>query len=208
MARLLVISGVPATGKSSYCKSLAGRGWVFIDHDRANRATRQIDQTWWALVTSGRAADFVQVVARGKEDVALEFGFPTDLLPQVRLLKAAGAQHWWFGANHQSAREAFIARNDEWASQGRQDLVIPIMYFDRYVRDIAAISDEIRKVFTPKIIETLQLGGKRLPVEEIHRQILAGSKWPPTTTPTPTKIGRNDLCWCGSGKKFKRCHGQ
>ncbi len=21
-------------------------------------------------------------------------------------------------------------------------------------------------------------------------------------------IGRNDPCWCGSGKKFKRCHGQ
>lgn len=22
------------------------------------------------------------------------------------------------------------------------------------------------------------------------------------------KVGRNDPCWCGSGKKFKRCHGQ
>jgi preprotein translocase subunit SecA len=21
-------------------------------------------------------------------------------------------------------------------------------------------------------------------------------------------IGRNDPCWCGSGKKYKRCHGQ
>jgi preprotein translocase subunit SecA len=21
------------------------------------------------------------------------------------------------------------------------------------------------------------------------------------------KIGRNDPCWCGSGKKFKKCHG-
>jgi preprotein translocase subunit SecA len=21
------------------------------------------------------------------------------------------------------------------------------------------------------------------------------------------KIGRNDECWCGSGKKFKHCHG-
>ncbi|HEY7214559.1 MAG TPA: SEC-C domain-containing protein [Thermoanaerobaculia bacterium] len=20
------------------------------------------------------------------------------------------------------------------------------------------------------------------------------------------EIGRNDLCWCGSGKKYKRCH--
>jgi preprotein translocase subunit SecA len=22
------------------------------------------------------------------------------------------------------------------------------------------------------------------------------------------KIGRNDPCWCGSGKKYKKCHGQ
>jgi preprotein translocase subunit SecA len=32
--------------------------------------------------------------------------------------------------------------------------------------------------------------------------------------PTPVEqrrveheIGRNDPCWCGSGKKYKRCHG-
>lgn len=21
-----------------------------------------------------------------------------------------------------------------------------------------------------------------------------------------SQLGRNDLCWCGSGKKYKRCH--
>ncbi len=26
-------------------------------------------------------------------------------------------------------------------------------------------------------------------------------------TPAPPKLGRNDLCHCGSGKKFKKCHG-
>jgi preprotein translocase subunit SecA len=39
---------------------------------------------------------------------------------------------------------------------------------------------------------------------------------PPATTPMGSpkpvvnehrNIGRNDPCWCGSGKKFKRCHG-
>jgi preprotein translocase subunit SecA len=39
---------------------------------------------------------------------------------------------------------------------------------------------------------------------------------PPETTamgtPKPAvnehrDIGRNDPCWCGSGKKYKRCHG-
>jgi hypothetical protein len=23
---------------------------------------------------------------------------------------------------------------------------------------------------------------------------------------TNTKLGRNDVCWCGSGKKYKKCH--
>jgi preprotein translocase subunit SecA len=22
------------------------------------------------------------------------------------------------------------------------------------------------------------------------------------------KLGRNDLCWCGSGLKYKKCHGK
>jgi preprotein translocase subunit SecA len=27
-------------------------------------------------------------------------------------------------------------------------------------------------------------------------------------TNTGKKLGRNDPCWCGSGKKFKKCHGK
>lgn len=29
----------------------------------------------------------------------------------------------------------------------------------------------------------------------------SGEKVPPQARP-----GRNDLCWCGSGKKYKKCH--
>jgi preprotein translocase subunit SecA len=50
----------------------------------------------------------------------------------------------------------------------------------------------------------------------------AGRKAPPQQRPAPAvagasgvaaegaaaKIGRNDPCWCGSGKKYKRCHGR
>ncbi len=24
--------------------------------------------------------------------------------------------------------------------------------------------------------------------------------------PQSTEVGRNDFCWCGSGKKYKKCH--
>ena len=30
----------------------------------------------------------------------------------------------------------------------------------------------------------------------------------PATTTGKAKLGRNDPCWCGSGKKFKKCHGR
>jgi preprotein translocase subunit SecA len=33
----------------------------------------------------------------------------------------------------------------------------------------------------------------------------------PSAAPPPVpvaKLGRNEVCWCGSGKKFKYCHGR
>jgi hypothetical protein len=42
----------------------------------------------------------------------------------------------------------------------------------------------------------------------IREQRLA-AQTKPTAAPLPgpvAKLGRNELCWCGSGKKFKYCH--
>jgi preprotein translocase subunit SecA len=36
----------------------------------------------------------------------------------------------------------------------------------------------------------------------------AGQQARPGFTPTGAKIGRNDACWCGSGNKYKKCHGR
>ena len=36
---------------------------------------------------------------------------------------------------------------------------------------------------------------------------LAGGTTVAATTPNE-KLGRNEPCWCGSGKKFKQCHGR
>ena len=30
---------------------------------------------------------------------------------------------------------------------------------------------------------------------------------PPAPAVATPKLGRNDPCWCGSGKKYKKCHG-
>jgi hypothetical protein len=56
---------------------------------------------------------------------------------------------------------------------------------------------------------------KRVPEESLQEITLGPSEsihFAPAVGPirrsAPEKLGRNDRCWCGSGKKFKRCHGR
>ncbi len=37
---------------------------------------------------------------------------------------------------------------------------------------------------------------------------LAGGRRADAVGPTTRKLGRNDPCYCGSGKKYKKCHGR
>jgi preprotein translocase subunit SecA len=38
--------------------------------------------------------------------------------------------------------------------------------------------------------------------------VAGGQQARPGYTPAGAKIGRNDACWCGSGLKYKKCHGR
>ncbi len=46
----------------------------------------------------------------------------------------------------------------------------------------------------------------RSAASSIHTN-LGGDAAPARPKGTPEKVGRNDQCPCGSGKKYKRCHG-
>ena len=52
-------------------------------------------------------------------------------------------------------------------------------------------------------------GGENISGREIVEESAAGVKdfAAPTPYVKPVKLGRNDPCWCGSGKKLKQCHG-
>ena len=52
----------------------------------------------------------------------------------------------------------------------------------------AAVADT-----TPRDRAPARVGGDDAPIKTVKRE--------------EPKIGRNDPCWCGSGKKFKKCHG-
>ena len=48
------------------------------------------------------------------------------------------------------------------------------------------------------------------PAQEMSDELLqmqAAPKRVETFRRERPKIGRNDACWCGSGKKYKKCHG-
>jgi preprotein translocase subunit SecA len=47
----------------------------------------------------------------------------------------------------------------------------------------------------------------RLETSGNGRSVPAGQA-KPGFTPTGARIGRNDPCWCGSGQKYKKCHGR
>jgi preprotein translocase subunit SecA len=49
-------------------------------------------------------------------------------------------------------------------------------------------------------------GRKAAPVQRAAAQVGAAAGVVPADA--QAKIGRNDPCWCGSGKKYKRCHGR
>jgi preprotein translocase subunit SecA len=70
----------------------------------------------------------------------------------------------------------------------------------------------------PDMAEAVYQGGDEesvasmpLPVESISPDDIPAAVMEPVSQPTVKadrdKIGRNDPCWCGSGVKFKRCHG-
>ena len=44
-------------------------------------------------------------------------------------------------------------------------------------------------------------------VEERQPARVGGDDVIKTVKRDEPKVGRNDPCWCGSGKKFKKCHG-
>ncbi len=62
--------------------------------------------------------------------------------------------------------------------------------------DNLAVTDRPPKLVAPSAQETMS--------QALDNE----AKILPFTKPTSEKLGRNDLCWCGSGQKFKNCHGK
>jgi SEC-C motif len=130
------------------------------------------------------------------------------LLEEARNRKASGAQ----------VADAIDQRAPEFKSLasflrkfGRSDvialitLLVLLISWYQSNKDSAAQLDAIKAQTQATQAQTTEL-------ERIYNAIISQVQVPEKqpvdpATGAPTKLGRNDTCWCGSGKKFKRCHG-
>jgi len=84
------------------------------------------------------------------------------------------------------------------------------MLFRTRIFDGADVSEakNVAKKQAPKTIETKDEMGSTLgnPNEEVIAN--SAPKIPQNPIRNEMKVGRNDACPCGSGKKFKQCHGR
>ncbi len=166
---ILFVAGVPATGKSWLGKWLAEQhGYLHInaerdsgvDFDRAG-----IHGEWDELIMTQRATRFVEAIRRLARPVILDWGFPTRLLEVVRALQAEGVRVWWFRAEHDMARLAFIARGG-----------IDPRCFDRQMADIKHDWVRITSVFGARIVDGLHPNGSQRTPQEIWAKICASDK--------------------------------
>jgi len=92
----------------------------------------------------------------------------------------------------------------------RELLVRPAWQIERHDPDICAIKagDKIiipDGVSDAPVLETLAWKKKR---EKEIRFSSSSTSGPVRVAAPREKIGRNDPCYCGSGKKYKKCHGK
>ena len=70
----------------------------------------------------------------------------------------------------------------------------------------ALAAEEHQALLDQAVARHAGAGGDASAEEVLAQMRQAAASAPPPAPPAP-KIGRNDLCPCGSGKKFKKCHG-
>ena len=64
---------------------------------------------------------------------------------------------------------------------------------------LAELKEIMGRKITPRKLKPTPVMGK-------PAQLFAPSTPKPPKPEKLQKLGRNDPCWCGSGKKYKRCH--
>jgi hypothetical protein len=120
---------------------------------------------------------------------------------QIRLARSGIGQPPWFwlsvgtvdqvAGRHDAARERFERVRSE--ARSDKDHALELDAVDHLIELEEDLGDD-------DAVRRLQRTRDRL-ADRLRQQR------PAVARPVEPKLGRNEPCWCGSGQKFKRCHG-
>jgi len=93
--------------------------------------------------------------------------------------------------------------------------------YDMYQEMLGAIREEVVRILYHVTVAAPETLAAPQPVVQVTAErhgddvlqpaqpfrVIAGGKDTAQGGKAPRELGRNDPCWCGSGKKYKRCHG-
>src|ERR1700680_4110413 len=134
-----LISGIPASGKSTFCRWLEKqKGFLHLDIEKTGVLDRYGLETAWATLfdASTSAAPFIEALENLNRPVAIDWGFPPEHLDAVRKLFDGGVMLWWFAADWAVARRKFQLRRYP-----------QVQAFDIQIRKIEAALPEITELF-------------------------------------------------------------
>jgi preprotein translocase subunit SecA len=109
--------------------------------------------------------------------------------------------------NHLETME-YIRSSVNLRAYGQRD---PVIEYKKEALRLFREMEERSKVEIVSLIKTMNIEGdenRQNVVEEKQELILNLEKEQGTVQSSEDKIGRNDPCPCGSGKKYKKCHGK
>jgi preprotein translocase subunit SecA len=104
-------------------------------------------------------------------------------------------------------RESFALYEDMW--ERIEDHVVKFLYHAEPAEDMELKRKDVRTTMSrPEVAGLAQAQQDRQAQEQIaNRPVGQGDVRPSTVRRSVPKVGRNDPCPCGSGKKYKKCCG-
>ena len=144
----LLICGIPASGKSEFAR------WLVKEHG-------------YVRCPAGEepGANFLEEIAQARridQNVVVDWGFPPQLIGQVRELIADGLSPWWFDGDRDAAFQSFVSRPDHPAAREDWD------------RQLSLINDgwpEIEAAFAGRILEVVHSGPTYMAPSELFELI-------------------------------------
>jgi hypothetical protein len=150
----LLICGIPATGKSTFGRWLKKEhGFTFIELEAKADQENSLDHhglrvAWESFWCGDDLGSFPEALLNLPGSLALEWGFPVNLLHVIVVLQQAGLIPWWFEGDRLAARQLFTSRDPR-----------PPEQYDYQMASISAAWCSLAPVFAGRILRVVKPEG-------------------------------------------------